>query len=446
MKIMLRFRCYPKLHFLLGLALAACIVPVSSDAQEDAGEKGRFTGFPDFGYSPPHNEYDGALFELSQDYPSRRPSKKEVPEFLKTDVKKNWEQYADQALRYVYEGNIDRHVDWRVERNKTRRWYHMPWQHYGPNGREGIHGLTTEAPIPPYALSRRQTGSTFGVYAVAMYNALGGYTIGRVWEDPNAPDPRATDARYKGGFPVGAVVVKLLFCTVPSEQAKFLENPITWQAYIPKTYSSTQRFVLDVRLLQIDILVRDSQVDDTGGWVFITYAYNGHKKKDSRWESCWDNLVPIGVQWGDDPGVTTGGVNPSPAETRINKDLKQSVIILSKDLPPQHLGWGMRLAGPADHADSSCYSCHAMAESPPLTPISPLFQDPSKVPPIGSDEWRKWFENRTAGVPYDSEALSTDFSLQMSIAIKNFWTWKNQGIQGFWFDEASSGKVHEVKR
>ena len=49
------------------------------------------------------------------------------------------EKYLVTVLRYAYEGNVS--VDWDVTTNKIRRWYHVPWLHWGKNGREYVHGL-----------------------------------------------------------------------------------------------------------------------------------------------------------------------------------------------------------------------------------------------------------------------------------------------------------------
>jgi hypothetical protein len=109
--------------------------------------------FPDFGYMLPATEYDGPIFKLSQNYPDTLPS--DIPSFLSIDYKKDWKSYLEKAQDYCFEGNTD--VDFRVENNQVRKWYHMPWQHTSNNGREGIHGLTQEAPVKKYQLAPTQT-------------------------------------------------------------------------------------------------------------------------------------------------------------------------------------------------------------------------------------------------------------------------------------------------
>ena len=213
----------------------------------------------------------------------------------------------------------------------------------------------------------------YSVYAITLVNDLAGYTLGRMWADPDNPDPRATDRRYGGGFPPGTVFAKLLFTDAPQGQDKlpFLENPLQWKAYITENFSkSSTRKVTTVNLLQMDIAVRDARADGPGqtGWVFGTFAYNGQVNNPNKFL----NLVPIGVMWGNDPNDTTNTTNPfPPTETKVNPALKETVIFPSTQLPPQHLGWNGRLNGPADLNTTSCLSCHITAQYPAVTKLVP---------------------------------------------------------------------------
>ena len=122
--------------------------------------------------------------------------------------------------------------------------------------------------------------------------------------------------------------------------------------------------------------------------------------------------------------------NPIPGVTKINLNLKETIINPDKnELPPTHLGWNGRLNGPADNYLSSCMSCHMTAEAPQKSPNSPLFQEPQKVPPIGSKEWMRWFQNLKCATPFDSDAYSTDFSLQLAASLQNFSIWKNEALK-----------------
>src|ERR1700722_10798419 len=123
--------------------------------------------FPDYGYQPPAS-YTGPIFQLSQSYPKTLPAGpppaffKLLPAKLTNDFEQ-WRPYVDAVKKYCLEGNVE--SDWYVQKNKVRNWYHAPWQHYGPLGREGIHGLTKEAQIQSKQLAPTQvtTGQTFAV-------------------------------------------------------------------------------------------------------------------------------------------------------------------------------------------------------------------------------------------------------------------------------------------
>jgi hypothetical protein len=376
--------------------------------------------FPDYGYQPPAS-YTGPIFQLSQSYPKTLPAGpppaffKLLPAKLSNDFEQ-WRPYVEAVKKYCLEGNVE--SDWYVQNNKVRHWYHAPWQHYGPLGREGIHGLTKEAQIQSQQLAPTQvtTGQTF---AVGIYNDIGGYTIGQVWKDPQNPDPSVTS--QPNSFHNGTVVCKPLFADVDLKQVPFLVNPVLWQAYVTDSFDSANREIKNVALIQMDFAIRDTRVPGTG-WIFGTFQYNGQMSS----KPSWDNLVPVGLMWGNDPENTGNDyTNKQPTVTKINPTIMESAInAKTSELPPTHLGWNGRLDGPVDNPVSACLSCHMTAESPQLSPMNPTFQAPDKVPPVGSKEWMRWFQNEPAGKPFDAAALSTDFSLQLAGGIQNFYDWK----------------------
>jgi hypothetical protein len=350
--------------------------------------------FADFEFEPPASEYSGPLFKLSQDYPTEMPPASEMPDFFNTDFRTEWRTYMAEVRNYCFEGNTD--VEWEVEKNKVRHWYNMPWQTVGSNGREGIHGLTSEAPVKPLQLAPTQTYAKGGAYAVGFYNSFGAYTIGQVWKDHSRPDPEfASDP----GFPNGSVVCKLLFLSTPpeivAEQIPSLVDPIEWKAYARRTFSSKEREVQDLTLIQMDIMVRDERAPV--GWIFGTFQYNGALGNKDRWQ----NLAPVGLMWGNDPEdsekipVTNSQGNfPAPeaiTATPINSELEETVINPdASELPPTHLGWNGRLNGPVDNPLSSCMSCHMTASSPEET-LSPLFTAPGERPQSGTPAWNAWW-------------------------------------------------------
>ncbi len=386
--------------------------------------------FPDFGFMAPPGQYTGPVFRLSQDYPAALPGADRMPAFfqklpavLSPDFS-FWRDYMLAVRDYCLEGNIA--VDWRVQDNPVRAWYHIPWQHYGPGGREGIRGLTKEAPVQPGQLAPGQgqpnPNDFYQTYAVGFYNDFAGYTIGRVWADHQNPDLAVTNR--PGGFPVGSVVSKLLFVDVPVEQVPSLVNPIQWQGYIQKAYRNPDRAIRSLALIQMDIAVRDERAP--GGWFFGTFQYNGALNRPDPWQ----NLVPVGIMWGNDPGITDDAyTNPKPTVTRINPNLRETSINPDPaELPPTHLGWNGRLNGPVDNPVSSCMSCHMTAEVPTRSPLNPTFQ--ANPPAKGSPAWMRWFQNLDCGIPFDSGSQSTDYSLQLAIGIENFLLWKAPAQSG----------------
>src|SRR5205085_12689679 len=62
------------------------------------------------------------------------------------------------------------------------------------------------------------------------------------------------DRSGHGGFLVGTVICKLLLISIPSDivgqQVPSLVNPIQWQAYITPTFSSSDRAIQTVTLIQ----------------------------------------------------------------------------------------------------------------------------------------------------------------------------------------------------
>lgn len=407
--------------FVAILMLQFCTQPTTPTSMADTTAIGPQKPFPDFGFML-DTQYHGPVFKLSQDFPSVLPTPP-LPPFFEIDFKKNWKEYLLAVRQYCFEGNTE--VDFRVENNKVRNWYHVPWQHFGPNGREGYHGLTKEAPVQPKQLAMTQLSDSSGAWAVGFFNDVAGYTIGRVWEDHDHPDVK----KMEGGFKNGAVLFKILFLSMRQAEAEstipFLKNGQWWDAYATYTFNNTNREPIRMALIQMDIMIRDDRAPS--GWIFGNFQYNGAMNQASK----WDNLVPLGIMWGQDPTDNTNTSNPQPVSTIINPALKETIINPdTKELPPTHLGWNGRLNGPVDDPVSSCYSCHSTAEYPAASPINPRFDpDTLKANPIGSPGWMRWFSNLKCGIAFDPEkAVSTDFCLQLAESIQNYDTW--HGLQG----------------
>lgn len=342
--------------------------------------------FPDARDAPPAG-WTGPVFRMSQDYPTTSPTPETFP-WKSISFKTRPNEYLRAVLDYALEGNVG--VDFVLQDNPVRKWYHVPWMH---PAREFIHGMTRERSSRPRELAPTQT-SFWQNWAVGMYNAPGGFVIGRVWADDNTPDPSLAV------FPEGTVSFKLLFTQAPVSQVPYLKNSFEWLADINRVKTGGAPPV-SLRLLQIDVAVRDSRANDTTGWVFGTFVYDG----DAPGATPWERMIPVGLMWGNDPSkVISGG---TLTQTKINAGLNV----------PQHLGFKGRLNGPVDNPRSSCLSCHSTA-AVSLNPPRPTIPG---VPPANPSNavLRSYFRNIRAAAPFTPGYTSVDYSLQLQVGIAN---------------------------
>ena len=459
----------------ISLIFAMVISMQSMSVYADDSVNGKFEymydRFPDFGYMVKPEELvknypNDMAFRLSDNYPDRLYDlSHDVKKILKMPFEKHAMDYAITVRDYVFKNNIDPtnnalSFNFGELRGQDREWFHMPWQHWGKLGREGFHGLTREGPLKKNQLGRLQNTASFS-YAVGFYNKQAGYAVGRVWKDRQGPDLTYI---VKNGFPTGSIFAKFLFTTLDETQVPYLKNPVEWNAYVyrcdamasdTKTKCSAHdRVTTTVRLLQMDIMVKDPRATKSNGWVFVTFVYNGGSNADqsaykNKNEKLWAHLQPVGVMWGNDPGNTTNYSNPMPTKTIINHKLKETVINPAQTLPPQHLGWNGRLNGPADSPQSSCMSCHSTAQFPAVSQILPIMVKPKLTP--GSSMWMRWFRNFTPQQYRGfnpGEALPTDFSLQLSQSIRNFVQYRNVTEKGhfegeYWSHPITRGVFEE---
>jgi len=336
--------------------------------------------------------WTGPVFQLSQNYPSSLPAAETLP-WATIDFKTDPKGYAIALRDYVFQGNVNPanpNASWQVQNNSVRKWYHAPWMDAGANGREFINGLTRELTSVPGQLGKNPP-QTQGAqnWAVGFYNARGGFVIGQVWCDPNNPSLTAVN------FPEGTVSAKLLFTAASPTQLPFLAGSVQWKANINRNATGPGN-APTLRLLQIDLAVRDSRNTDTG-WIFATLIYDSANGSSNP----WDNMQPVGLMWGNDPTVTpTSGT------------IQQSWLNPATAGLMQHYGWAERLNGPVDNPLSSCLSCHATAG----WPTAPL------IPPGSSTDTQrlKWFRNIPAGQPFQAGQASHDYSLQLTFGIRQF--------------------------
>lgn len=303
-----------------------------------------------------------------------------------------------------------------------------------PNGggREYLRGMTRERRSREFELHPLQSSRAQN-WAVGFYNARGGYTLGRVWRTASGfPDPSAAT------FPAHTVSFKLLFTDAPIEQVPFLEGAPEWQAHV---YADTRyelpRSVKTMRLLQVDVAVKEPRVAASSGWVFGTFVYDAAEPGNSSWEK----LVPVGASWGDDSSeqsfINRDGVfvNTRLKESRLNSSLiEKDDVDYGKRAFVRHHGLGGRLNGPVDNPVSSCISCHGRAatfhQALPLNPNSGLpmpfayfnAMRPSQFP---ADQFQRFFRTISGEAHLEKDEaftfMTTDYSLQVSGGIRNFY-------------------------
>lgn len=366
--------------------------------------------------SPPKG-WAGPTFAPRLDFPGR--PRLEVRPWIDVSFRNDPARYLRVVLAYALEGQ-DR-ADWRLQANSVRRWYHVPWLGPGANGREFIHGLTRARDFHAGELSAAQTACRQN-WAVAFYNEAGGATLGRVWmpvvRGKGGPDLSALP------FPVGTVAVKVVYTEATEADDPRLVGAPELRANIhvragdgapcppsvDATGRATARAPQTLRLMQIDLAVRETRASYKTGWVFGSFVYDGRLPGNDPWAK----LAPIGLMWGNDPLM-------SDAEVATGVKPRESVILSGAGL-----GRGGRMNGPADEPRSACSSCHMAAQWPTVAPMNA---------PAEWSEAKCWFRNLDARYPFgfapegtrgcaDVEALAKikplDFSLQLAIGLRNW--------------------------
>ena len=351
-------------------------------------------------HDPAPPGWTGKVFKLSQNYPATRPAAGVHPwTAFKFKIPAQAPQYMQAVLDYCLAGNTSANMEDNfsdVGNNPVRKWYHAPWLDSGNKGREFIHGMTSERTSQIGELGPLQTHPHEN-WAVGFYNPRGGYTIGQVWKDPAHPDPR------KAKFPLNTVACKFLFSTAPLAEAPFLEGSLTWQGDINRASGTADRPLL--RLLQLDIAIRDSRAKSTTGWVFGTFQYEKDASTSANW---WEHLVPVGLMWGND--VPHLVANQPPVEQWINADRGQKL----------HLGFRNQLLdGPIDNPHASCSACHGLAQINRINnPPDPLPARPTSDA-LSPAAIQKYFRNLKAAEAFSANYFSLDYSLQLQVGIAN---------------------------
>jgi hypothetical protein len=399
------------------------------------------------GIYPDASQWQGPYRSLNYDYPETAPNNWFAVASRAPLTIDNADEYVNALKAFVaptMQGMVDTPNDWDP---KANGWYGMIWQGAGspgPNGKtdpksgqEAILGAFSGQTIEQATFADSGLTVDMQNHTVIYYDALSATMLDKLWANPLNPDRKAVS------FPEGAMVVKAAAVTPTPEQWPVLEGSGVWNVFRPPLPTpgnpSPDAAVLSLRVLQFDIIVKDSTASPQTGWVFVTYVYD----KDAPGEATFDKLVPLGAMWGNDPAFANqpDGKDPSGGplrETWINP----AAPAYSKS----SLGWGGRLSGPIDVADrhnvlltdgtrvesmaaSSCLSCHGTAQFPF---VANLYPSPNKTfPPEGtlfpmyvpgSEMWTRWFQNRPGSVPQNRTdgTVALDYDMLVMFALSAF--------------------------
>lgn len=305
-----------------------------------------------------------------------------------------------------------RNIDKRLTGTGSEPWWISEWLDYGTSGREALMGLTKERGPKAGDLAETSTDGA-QVWAVGFYNTSGAAILGAIFADPCNP---SLPVNLK--FPDDTASIKFLFTDASTDEVEYLKNAPVYGAMIDPPGSSSQSFPVNqrskqpLRLLQVDIAVKDPRSFETG-WVFGTFVWRGPPKGDQL----FDNLVPVSLQWGNDPGVYD---DQTIRQSWVNADLKGVTFGWAKR---PSMGFMGRANGPADNVRSSCLSCHSAARSPRATAGllgSSFNMEHLDDAPAVKRHVDTWFQNIKSGQifqPTEPAAATLDYSLQLEAAV-----------------------------
>ena len=404
------------------------------------------------GLYPQASEWDRPYRNLNYDYPAEAENKwfavaPRTP--LTIDTADEYVAKVKSFLETSMRGMIEAPDTWDPA---AQGWYGMIWQGEGSRGPTGVidpsSGQETILGAFSGQIITKGTFAGSGLttdmqnHTVIYYDALSATMLDKLWANPFGPK------RDLVSFPEGGMVVKAAGVTPTPEQWPVVEGSSTWNVYRPTVEALTspsynpataKNAVVPLRVLQFDIIVKDSVASPQTGWVFITYVYD----KAAPGNSTWDRLVPLGAMWGNDPAFANNpnGTDPNGGplqETWINP--------AAPAYATSSLGWGGRLSGPIDVAErhnvlltdgtrmetlhaSSCLSCHGTAQFPFVANLYPspnrtFPREGSLFPmyPPGSEMWARWFQNRPGSLPQNDNVgtVALDYDMLVMFALSAF--------------------------
>jgi hypothetical protein len=332
---------------------------------------------------PPPTE---CAFQENLQYPAQLPSLSSDEKWRDKDFKTQPMEYLKALLEYGLEGQK---LNGNCLISDGSRWFHMREM----PGRETRNGLTKERRIKPEELHPQQV-DRFNNYAVSVYNGIGGYEIGKFWN--NQPQL----VKQGVAFPEGTMVIKFLFTEATEDDVPYLKGA---PSIVRQRTNGT---TAPLSLLQVDVAVRDKRADSATGWVFGTFIFNGDRTPEQG------RLVPIGLMYGNRMSDGTDQASESIYNPQAATELPQGYNAFR--------GEGGRLNGPVDDPSSSCLSCHSTADVPKPGAIRFSHPPPDDLPATLDFYFRNVPAGQTfAAAPFGDPAkyFSMDYSLQFQISV-----------------------------
>lgn len=396
------------------------------------------------GFYPSAQEWSGPLRAINYDYPAApvKPAWRRGGPVGGRITTENAAVFLE-ALKSAVEPSMRKMVESPNDWDPSREgWYDMIWTGAGTDacgGRDSILASYSGQKIERDSFADSGLTVDMQNFTLIYYDPTAATMLAKLWADPFRP--RVTQAQ----FPEGAIVVKVGAVTATPAQWPVVDGSSVWHAYWPKLDPEAGRCVHDpakrppvvqpIRVLQFDVIVKDSLASPDTGWIFTTYVYD----KDAPGAGTWDRLVPLGAQWGNDPKYARepdgNGPNGELEETWINPDAPKYAF--------GTLGWGGRLSGPIDVSQrhnvlqtdgrrvermeaSSCMSCHSTAQFPFSANLypSPNIQFPPEGRPFllyppGSAQWARWNQNRpgTEALSPNEAAVGLDYDMLVTFSL-----------------------------
>lgn len=399
------------------------------------------------GVNPPPFSGPYEFRKLSHDYPAAPPShswldarpKGPITLANAADYMTRLKTYVEPTLRKM----IEAPADWDPA---SSGWYDMPWMAEGDaeSGRDAILGSFTGQIVLADSEAHKKLKVDTQNHTVIYYDPMAASTLGDIWKQIGKPSYAAANYRE------GSIVVKAGGIAATPDQWPQVDGAAIWRVFRPpvdqvidwykkgrpNAYPWTSQ-VTDLRVMQFDIIVKDSEASPKTGWVFTTFVYD---KSAPKGTGPWDQLVPLGATWGNDPeydGYYTGHPPGRGGLTQFWRNPK------APEYAAATLGWGGRMSGPIDIAErhgvillkptasqvapgtltsdeaclglphvsvsgpfraSGCLSCHGTSQSglgarmypSPLSRVRlPLDGQPFCLYMPGGTNWANWYQNRS---------------------------------------------------